>query len=171
MDMKKTVKPEDSDECAKLRERIAELERQSQEHLDGWKRAKADYQNLQRDTAQERQRMMQFANVEIIHRLLPLVNYFQYAFHEIPDTHTSDPWITGVKHIYDQLLKFLNEEGITMMETIGKPFDPSLHESVGEVESTNQKPGTILEQTQPGFLMHGKCIRPAKVKIVKESHH
>lgn len=146
---------------------IQKLEERAEENLNGWKRATADYQNLVKETEKERQRAAQFANEQLIQQLLPLVDYFDFAFSHAPEDQRDGSWMSGVHHIHDQLINILKEHGVTAMETVGKLFDPTLHEAVGEVESTDVKPHHIIEQTQRGFLMHGTCVRPAKVKIAK----
>lgn len=150
-----------------LTAKIHQLEQLAQDNLNGWKRATADYQNLVKETAKEREYSVRFANEQLIQQLLPLVDYFDYAFADVPDEQSRGPWMKGIHHIYDQLMKVLEDHGVTPLETVGKIFDPTLHEAVDEVESTEVTSHHILEQTQRGFLMHGTCIRPAKVKIVK----
>lgn len=159
--------PKSKVEHAKLEKRIEELEEKAQEHLDGWKRAQADYKNLQAETAKAKAQTVKFANEQFIQQLLPLVDYFEYAFNGVPEEQEGESWMTGIKHIYEQLLKFLDEQNVQVIDTIHQPFNPELHESVAEVDGTDHEPGTIVEQTQSGFTMHGTCIRPAKVKIAK----
>jgi molecular chaperone GrpE len=69
--------------------------------------------------------------------------------------------------IYRQLVDFLKKEGVERMETVGKEFDPNLHEAVGWVESED-KDGIIMEEVQAGYTYKGKLLRPAKVKVARK---
>ena len=76
-------------------------------------------------------------------------------------------WIKGFNGIKNQLCDFLAKEGIEPVETVGKPFDPNLMESVGEVPADAEGSGVVKEEVQRGYTMAGKIIRVAKVKISK----
>ena len=77
-------------------------------------------------------------------------------------------WIEGFNQIKNQLSDFLSKEGVEAIESIGRTFDPNKMESVGEIESPEHKLSNIvLEEVQKGYIMQGKLIRPAKVKVTK----
>ena len=129
-------------------------------------RATADYRNLQKETEQKISDMRKFATSQLLQDLCPLVDYFDSAFKAIPLEQQSQPWIQGVKHIQSYLMQILKQYDVERMETVGKPFDPHLHEAVGEEES-DDKDQIVLKETQAGFMMHGKVIRHAKVIVSK----
>ncbi|MEK7539836.1 MAG: nucleotide exchange factor GrpE [Patescibacteria group bacterium] len=134
------------------------------EYLAGWKRAQADYQNLRRSVEQEKVGMVKYANEALLQDLLPLVDHFNMAFKAVPEKDRTSSWLKGVEHISTNLKQVLQEYGVTVMNTVGQKFDPTQHESVGEMPS-EQPEGTVAEEMSAGFLLHGKVVQPAKVKI------
>ncbi|MFA6474836.1 MAG: nucleotide exchange factor GrpE [Patescibacteria group bacterium] len=130
-------------------------------------RATADYRNLQRETDERLKHIRQFANEDLLQELCPLVDYFDSAFQAIPPEQLTQPWLQGVKHIQTYLLQVLKNHSVERMETVGKPFDPHLHEAVGE-EASEQPDQTIVREAQAGFMMHDKVIRHAKVIVAKK---
>lgn len=134
------------------------------EYLAGWKRAQADYQNLRRSVEQEKIDMVKYANEALLQDLLPLVDHFNMAFKAVPEKDKTSSWLKGVEHISTNLKQILQEYGVTVMNTVGQKFDPTQHESVGEMPS-DQPEGTVAEEMSAGFLLHGKVIQPAKVKL------
>ncbi|MCW1930664.1 MAG: nucleotide exchange factor GrpE [Candidatus Kerfeldbacteria bacterium] len=137
-----------------------------QEYLLGWQRCQADYQNLQKETARRIQEHTKYATEGLLEELLPLVDYFKFAFNGVPEAEKSSSWLKGVEHIQTNLLNILRNNNVEMMEVVGKAFDANLHDAVAEVESSKES-GTIVEEVTPGFTLNGKVIRHAKVKVAK----
>lgn len=146
---------------------ITALTRERDEYLSGWQRAKADYQNLKKETEKQRLQWIQFANEQFLLELFELVDFFQYAFsHEVPQEVKTTEWFEGISHIQDRLHQILEKSDVQSIETEEKMFDPTLHEAVEERES-DKPSGTILSECSKGFLLHGKVLRPAKVIVAK----
>lgn len=143
------------------------LQKQAAEYLAGWQRARADYQNLKRETEQKLAAYASSANRELLVELLPLVDYFKHAFRHLPTELKGSEWVDGIRHIQSKLEQTLAYFGVKEMEVVGEKFDPQLHESVGEVEATNQEHGTIMEEVRTGFFLHDQVLQPARVKIAK----
>lgn len=139
---------------------------EAEAHLEGWKRAKADYANLQKEHAAKWQEMMQFANSNFILELLPLVDYFKYGYKAVPEEQKNSPWMQGIQHISHQFMEILKRNGVEEIKTVGEKIDPNLHEAVEEVKS-DRPHGTILEEVTSGFRLNGKVIQHAKVKVAK----
>jgi molecular chaperone GrpE len=137
---------------------LEELKTKCDEYLNGWKRERADFLNYKKEEMERIQQLVKYANEEIILKLLPVLDNLCLAAQ-----HISDP---GINQIKKQLEDFLRKEGIEEIETLGKTFDPNVMDAVDEVES-EEKSDTVVEEVQKGYTMHGKIIRPAKVKISK----
>lgn len=156
-----------------------ELKAKCDEYLAGWQRARADYQNLQKETERRITEIIRYSNEEFIRELLPTVDHFTYAFKGIPTEERSKGWVKGIEHIQTNLLKTLESHGVQRIPTVGQPFNPELHESVEEVsaegdkkndtigESGTSTSGTIAEEVAAGFTLNGKVIQHAKVKVIK----
>jgi molecular chaperone GrpE len=79
-----------------------------------------------------------------------------------------DPFRAGVLAIYRQMQRLLDQNGVVRFESIGKPFDPELHDAVGTVAADGVDPGLVVEEVRPGCLWHGKLLRPARVFVAAE---
>ncbi|MFA6028005.1 MAG: nucleotide exchange factor GrpE [Patescibacteria group bacterium] len=138
-----------------------------EEYLAGWKRANADYQNLQKETTKQMDEFRKYSNEDMLMQLLPLADYFNHAFKQIPVKEQNSPWLTGIKHIQNYFNKILQDNGVEEIKVLGEEFDPAKHEIVAEEES-DQEEGKIIKVNQAGFTLQGKVIRPAKVIISKQ---
>ncbi len=158
--------------------RTAELQAKCDEYLAGWQRARADYQNLQKETERRITEIIQYSNEEFIRELLPIIDHFTYAFNGVPTEERSKPWVKGIEHIQTNVLKILESHGVQRIATVGTAFNPELHESVAEVGPEEKEPlgglggatgtsGTVAEEVAAGFTLHGKVIQHAKVKVIK----
>ncbi|MDP3986460.1 MAG: nucleotide exchange factor GrpE [Candidatus Veblenbacteria bacterium] len=140
---------------------------QAEEYLAGWQRAKADYANLKRESEAKLLELTRYANQELLHELLPLVDYFKQALRAVPAAEASSPWVDGIRHIQTRLLEVLAYHGVKEMDTVGEKFSPELHEAVQEVEGAGQPPGTVVEEVRTGFTLYDRVLQPARVKVAK----
>jgi molecular chaperone GrpE len=157
-----TAEPPEKTEIDILKEQIAKLEKERDEYLNGWKRAKADSINQQKDELKRMEEIMKFANADIIKDLLLVLDSFELSLLATEDPEAKK----GIEIIYSQLEKILNKQGLEKIEALGKKFDPALHEAMLQEESDKES-GTILEEIVKGWKLNGKVIRPTKVKISK----
>jgi len=161
------------DEVEKLKQELEIYRKKSEEYLNGWKRAKADYINLKRDTEKEKEEFARFAGAALIIQLLPIVNNFKRAFEhlsEIKDEKVKNYFI-GFRHIYNQIFELLKKLGIEEIKTVGEKFNPQFHEAIEEEAGENkeikkdEKEQMIVREVSTGYTMHGRVIMPAKVII------
>jgi len=150
-----------------LQEKIRELEKEKQEYLDGWQRARADYANLQKATDEDRKRMRTLIEENLIEELLPTVDSFLMAMGNKEAWEKVDPaWRTGVEYIYSQLMNTLESHNLKLFGETGEIFDPAKHEAVGEEATEDAKlDHTIAKVNQKGFLLGDSILRPARVSV------
>ncbi len=147
--------------------------KQAEEYLAGWQRALADYENLKRETARDREVVAKYAAEDLMRDLLPALDYFESAIEHKPDANKCDEvaqkginnWIAGVQHVHKLLFDRLADRGLTRIHAEGI-FDPHLHEVADEQES-DQPVGTILAVVQHGYRLHDKLLRPARVIVAR----
>jgi molecular chaperone GrpE len=101
-------------------------------------------------------------------QLLPMADYFQHAFDQVPEAEKKSSWLEGIKHIQNYFNKILQDNDVQEIKALGEKFNPEIHEVVKEEES-EQEEGKIIKVNQAGFTLQGKVIRPAKVIISKKS--
>lgn len=147
-----------------LEQALAECEKSRDEYLDGWKRAKADFANYQKDEAVRSEALIKFANEMVLSDLLHVLDSFDLGLATVAET---DPARKGMELIRGQLEEALRRHGVERVQVRpGDAFDPARHEAVGEAAS-GVPPGAIAEEVGAGYLLHGKLVRPVRVKLSK----
>lgn len=129
-------------------------------------RSAADFDNAKKRLVKEREDFLRFALEEVIHELLPVMDHLELALSHID---TSDAKAKGVRDglvlVQKQFFSVLSERGLNRIHSIGKRFDPHLHEAVGHLVQPGEQEGMVLEEVLAGYQLNGKLIRPAKVKV------
>lgn len=141
-----------------------DIEAQRDEYLAGWKRALADYENLQKQNAQARADDKRRNAVNLAYDLLPVVDNFDQALKHAP-ADIDKNWFAGVTHIARQFADALAAMGITPIDALGKPFDPNLHESGGSKWEDDKLEHVVVEELIKGWKMGDTVIRPSKVIV------
>ncbi len=126
-------------------------------------RTQANFENYRKQMQKRMEEMQELAAKDIILSVLPLFDNLELALKHV-DAQNPDDFIKGVTLISTQFNAFLEQQEITTIPTIGNTFDPFLHEAILKAPSGKTE-NTILEEYQKGFLMCGKVIRHAKVKV------
>jgi molecular chaperone GrpE len=143
-----------------------QLEREKAELQDRLLRTLADFDNFRRRAERDRSDFIQFAGMEIVRSLLPVLDDFERAMKvETPDLEHVKEYVKGIELIYQRLLETLKKAGLEPMETIGKRFDPNLHQAVDRDHTEEVPDQTVLQEYQGGFNFKGKLLRPAMVKV------
>ena len=140
----------------KVKDKLKSCEKERAEYLAGWQRAKADLINYKKEQEQKISDYYKFANEGLILELLPVLDSFEQAL-----KHKKDE---GIQQLYNQLKNILKSNGIEEIKAVGEKFNPEFNEAVEEIKG---KKGVIIEETQKGYLLNKKVIRPSKVKVGK----
>lgn len=139
----------------------AMYEQEHENHL----RAVADLQNYRRRVAAETQQQRRFANESLLCELLPVTDNCNQALEAIRSAHDPEAVARGVTMILDQLIGFIEQNGVTRIDPRGEQFDAALHEAVEAVPRSDVAENTIVEVVQPGYMLHDRLLRPAKVRV------
>ncbi|MDX1664816.1 MAG: nucleotide exchange factor GrpE [Candidatus Promineifilaceae bacterium] len=148
-----------------LAARLQEAQRQAGEYLEGWQRARAEFANARRRMEKERTEARRNATVEVIAKLLPILDDFERALNNAPEDVVDSGWLEGMALIKRKLNKILESEQIERIETVGQPFDPNFHEAVMQRETDEAESGTVIEELQAGYRLDDRVIRPAMVVV------
>jgi len=97
--------------------------------------------------------------------LLAVLDNFERTLANLREAHADDPVIAGVKLVADQLAKVLKDYGVEPIESVGKPFDPALHEALMHDPQPDSPAGTITQEFERGYTMQGRVLRHAKVAV------
>ena len=146
-------------------DKIAVLQEELAEHLAGWKRAQADYQNLKKVTEQEKVETLKYGNTRLMESLIPLFDNLGLAVKHIPEEIAENAWTQGITYIVKQMNDVLMEQGVEVIDPQGETFDPHQHEAVEMIEVEGTEPNTIVEVLQVGYRLYDRVIRTARVKV------
>jgi len=125
-------------------------------------RARAEFDNARRRAERERSDFLQFAAMDLVKDVLPILDDFERAL----KVETADKdYAKGVELIYQRLYETLKKMGIEPIETAGRKFDPNIHQAVDRVQTDEAEDMAILGEFQRGYNFRGKLLRPAMVKV------
>jgi molecular chaperone GrpE len=156
-----------SNKVKDLREKITALEKEKQEYLDGWQRARADYANLLKSSEEDKKRLKFIIQEDILEKLLPVVDSFDQAFNNKEAWEKVEPnWRKGVEYIHQQLMNILKDHSLHAFGELGEKFDPAFHLAVSETETKEESADhTVAEVLQKGYKIGDSIIRPARVSV------
>jgi molecular chaperone GrpE len=127
-------------------------------------RRQADFDNYRKRIEKERSDDSKRATARVIEGLIPVVDSFESALAAHREKEYEN-YRKGFELIHKQLLDNLTKLGVERIEPLGKPFDPHLHQALDRAETTDHADGTILQVFQPGYVFHGRVLRPAMVRV------
>lgn len=139
----------------------------AEEYLNGWKRAKADYINLKKETDKKLTESVQYANAALIIQMLPVNDHFKLAMDHIPDEEKEKDWVKGIIHIRKEFQDLLQQFGIEEIPTVGENFNPELHEAVTKEKAEGVESDKIIKEVQPGYKLFNKVLQHAKVVVAE----
>lgn len=154
-----------SDEKSQHEEELVAVRSEAEANLNGWKKALADYQNLQRDSEKRLSQLSDFTLASNILDLLPIFDSYEIALSHVPETNKNDAWVKGLEHTFKLWENFLKDHNIKKIATIGEKFDPQIHEAIGHVSEQDQEDQIIVQEAQSGYMIKESVLRPAKVII------
>jgi molecular chaperone GrpE len=152
----KRKRTSEENEVKEVFNELEELKHQVEEFENNYRRALADYQNLQKRVQEEKGEWIRTANKELLLRILPVLDTLMLA-----QLHVQDK---GLQVSIQQFLDVLKSEGITRIETVGKDFNPHLMECIATEEGEENK---VLEEIRAGYMLYDRVLRPAQVKVGK----
>lgn len=149
-----------------LQRQLKECQGLRDEYLAGWQRQKADFINFKREQGDAAIFLRDGIYRQLVFSMVPLISDIDRAFSTIPPDLENQEWVRGLGQISLQFKKFLSTIGVEEVAVEG-PYNPEFHEAVGMTEVQGKESGAIVEVIERGYTLHGKVIKPAKVKITK----
>ncbi|TYI82811.1 hypothetical protein E1A91_D05G247900v1 [Gossypium mustelinum] len=149
-----------------LEKQVLELSAEITSGKEKYIRLQADFDNYRKRSEKERLTARSDAKGEVMESLLPMVDSFERAKQQIkPETEKEKKIDTSYQGIYKQFVEIMRSLQVAVVPTVGKPFDPSLHEAIAREESQEFKEGIIIQEFRRGFLLGDRLLRPAMVKV------
>src|SRR5947209_2077578 len=137
---------------------------EAQANFARYQRLAADFENYKRRTRQELADRTQYANEELLRKLLPILDNFKRVLDHAPEGIDRN-WFEGVKLVARQFEETLQAQGLSTIPAVGEKFDPSQHEAIASEETDELEEGTVVEEMQPGYRLHNRVLRPTLVKV------
>lgn len=150
-----------------LKHRLEECQRLKDEYLASWQRERADFLNYKKEENARLEELIVFRDQLTALKILPILDNLEIAEKKLPEDLKNDGNVKGLLQIKKQILDLLKSFKIEEIKALGEKFDPNFHEIVEEVEDKDKESRIIVEETQKGYTINGRLLRPAKVKIIK----
>ncbi len=157
-----------SDDIALSAEDIEKIIHERDDYLKHLQRLQADFDNYRKRIQKEKAQLRDFLVQDILTSLLEVIDNMDRALHPDNDTHDVDSYRQGVEMVFQQFMNILKEHGLTRVETDGKMFDPRFHEAIGQVETDQHEPGTIISEFLPGYAINERILRAPKVQVATQ---
>ncbi len=140
---------------------------QIEELKDRLMRQMAEFDNYRKRTDKEKKANYELGETDFLLKLLPVVDNFERGFDALEDEDREDAFAKGMDMIYKQLMKLLEDEGVTPIDAAGKPFDPMLHNAVMQQPSETVESGCVIQEFQKGYMFKDRVLRHSMVIVAE----
>lgn len=164
----------DEDHSTEAKENLGDnIEDKLNDLNDKYLRLLAENQNLRKNHEQEKEDILKYGSFSFAQQILGLTDNLDRAFQifKNDEKFKTDEFkniLSGIEMIEKELQSTLEKNSIRYIDCLDKPFDPNLHQAIGEKES-DKSPGTVVEEMQKGYQMHDRLLRPSMVYVSKKS--
>ena len=156
-------------QTTELNEKIQSLEKEVEDYKEKLLRKAAEFENYKRRTEVDQLNLLNYSGESLIIKLLPIIDDFERSLQHMDDAKDVESIKTGVKLVYDKLMKILDEQGVKKIEAVGQPFNVELHEAVMQRKDENTEPHTVLDELEKGYMYKDKVIRHTKVIVSEDT--
>lgn len=146
-------------------EKINELQAKLDESENRYLRLRADFDNFRRRVQIDREASEKYRAQSLATNLLPAIDNFERAMQITPDSDQAKQLMQGVEMVYRNIIDALKQEGIEIIEAVGKEFDPHFHQAIMQGEDENYGPNIVIEEFQKGYVLKDRVLRPSMVKV------
>lgn len=148
---KKTKKDKRDEEIAELKDRVT--------------RNLAEFDNFRKRTEKEKSQMFDMGAKSMVEKLLPVIDNFERGLGTLDEEQLKEPFAAGIDMVYKQLLKTLEDAGVTVIDAVGKEFNPDFHNAVMHVDDETLGENVVCEEFQKGYMYHESVVRHSMVKV------
>ena len=162
----KRRKSKKEQEAETLKSEVEAKTKLADDNYDRFLRAQAELENYKKRVEKEKNGLVKYGNEELIRALLPVIDNLERAL-DHPVGENPDGIIEGIKITINQFHQVLEKFGVTRIAAEGEPFDPSKHEAMMQVESSEHEPNTVVSELQKGYFLNDRLLRPAMVSVAQ----
>jgi len=150
-----------------LQSEVQEKEEEIKALNDKLLRSQAEFENYKKRITKEKSDLLKYANEELVKEVLRTVDNLEMAIEHAREANQSDSITEGVEIILKHLLQSLERFGVSGFTAVGEKFDPNRHEAVIQVESAEHEPDTVIAESQKGYFLRDRLLRPSLVTVTK----
>ncbi|HEA47011.1 MAG TPA: nucleotide exchange factor GrpE [bacterium] len=165
MSDKEKIKKKPREKLVQLKHELDREHRLAAEYKKHLQRLAADFENYRKRVEREREDFIKFSKEDLIYEFLPILDNFEMALHHVKNATEPKKIIEGIELIERQFHNILKKEGLEVIETKGKKFDPHIHEAIIHEETDKHLEEFIVEELRKGYTLGDKVVRPAQVKV------
>jgi molecular chaperone GrpE len=153
------------EQIAELQARAETAEAELESVRTQWQRTAADFANYRRRSEEDRYAGQAAASEALLRKVVAVADDLARSVEHVPPEEQDSPWVEGVIAIERKLLAVLDSEGVSAIESIGRPFDPRFHEAVSMEPTDEATEGTVTRELQRGYQVRDRVLRPALVVV------
>jgi len=146
---------------------LARMKAEYEARYDQMLRTIAEFENTKKRAEREKEEFLKYALEGIVKDLIPMVDNIERAIESTKQSKDFDALAEGIQMIHKQFLNLLERRGVTPIEAVGQPFDPTQHEAIMLMESEEFPENRVIQEFQRGYLLHDRVVRPAMVSVSK----
>ena len=154
-------------ELTVLRGQLAAKEQEAKENYDRYLRQTAEIENYKKRNARERDDAIRFANEMLLKDLLPVIDNLERAVNHAAGGENGKTLVEGVEMVLKGFIDTLAKIGVSQIDAVGQPFDPSKHEAIAHVVSDVHEPNVVVEELHKGYMFRDRLLRAALVSVAK----
>ena len=154
-------------ELAVLREQLEAKKQEAKENYDRYLRQIAEIENYKKRNARERDDAIRFANEMLLKDLLPIIDNLERAVNHAASGENGKTLVEGVEMVLKGFIDTLAKFGVSQIDAVGQPFDPSKHEAIAQVVSDVNEPNSVVEELHKGYMFRDRLLRAALVSVAK----
>ena len=158
---------EETDPLQKLRQEIVLAKEEAGKNWDLYLRERADLENARKRHQRDREEAIRFANDRLLREMIPVLDNLERAVDHAEQGDDSQSLLEGVNMTINQFRKVLEDFGAKPINALGEDFDPNLHQAMGQIESSEQAPNTVISEFQKGYLLNERLLRPSLVMVAR----
>src|SRR2546423_1555219 len=128
-------------------------------------RSQADFENYKKRCAREKEDAIKYANSSLLERLLPIVDNFDLGLSAAREQGEDSPIYSGMNLVLKQINDFLSDNGLQPIDSVGKKFDPNLHEAIAYEPNNDVPENHVIRQTRRGYRFKDRLLRPSSVVV------
>ncbi len=163
------IEPEaELDPLTVLQNEVEAMREEAGKNWDLYLRERADLENVRKRNQRDKEDAIRYANDRLLKEMVPVLDNLERAIeHAAQEEADNQGLIEGVNMTINQFRKALEDFGVKAINAIGADFDPNLHQAMGQLESADQAPNTVVTEFQKGYLLHDRLLRPSLVMVAK----